>query len=169
MFVLHNNPLRELGPGQDSGDKSASSLIKSSLTPLTQLTPIINILHGSCLAASVCLSRLNWLNDCLTSLLEYLNMIYPVNLKVYSEDNWNLLVFWNFLFLFKKYEASPKSILWSHVPTSFLCDMHMLQDVRCVLPVWLIGRDIQKAHLKSINASCSVNFFALLGWKTFLP
>ena len=59
MFVLHNNPLRELGPGQDSGDKSASSLIKSSLTPLTQLTPIINILHGSCLAASVCLSRLN--------------------------------------------------------------------------------------------------------------
>ena len=50
----------------------------------------------------------------------------------------------------------------SHLPTSFLCDMHMLQNVRYVLLVWLIGEDIQKAHPKSINTSCSVNFLALL-------
>ena len=50
----------------------------------------------------------------------------------------------------------------SHLPTSFLWDMHMLQNVRWVLLVWLIGEDIQKAHPKSINTSCLVNFLALL-------
>ena len=59
-----------------------------------------------------------------------------------------------------------QSFLGSHLlPTSLLCDMHMLQNVRWVLLVWLIGEDIQKAHPKSINTSCSVNFLALLGLK----